>query len=92
MSNASVRERFGLSIDEFGILLGVSASTAYRWERGGYDLSRIDPLQRKLLLLLEDVELATAARLGTKIRDAVLKGGTLQGLHVFLDHVYGGES
>jgi transcriptional regulator with XRE-family HTH domain len=86
---SNVRERLGLSTEEFGILLGVSATTAYRWERAGYDLSRIDPFQRKLLLILEDIDPKVAAELGGKIRNATLRGGNLRGLHVVLTHFYG---
>jgi transcriptional regulator with XRE-family HTH domain len=87
--SSRLRDRFGLSVDDFAGLLGVSTSTVHRWERTGYDLSRIDPLQRNLLLLLENIDPVMASDFGNRIRNAILKGGTMRGLHVVLHYAYG---
>lgn len=48
----SLRTGLGLSPSQFAGLVGVSPSTAYRWEASGEAAARIDPHQRQLLALL----------------------------------------
>lgn len=48
-----IRERFNLSVDAWARLMGVSVSTAYRWEAAGK--KTIDCFQRELLAIFEQL-------------------------------------
>jgi len=85
------RERLGLSVDEYADLLGVVLSTIYRWENQGYDLSKIDPLRRRLLILIEGLveegDQSVSEALGDEIKFG-LKKGPLQGLYALLHYAH----
>lgn len=79
-----LREKLGLDAFQFSVLLGVHRSSIYRWESS--DSPKIDPLQRELLLSLQEQKISKAigADLGRKIRAGLIEGGTLGGLYVLL--------
>ena len=85
MSPKEIRTRLGFSVEELSQLLGVSASTAYRWEKQELENSRIDPLQRKILGLIEELlPKDEPVSLAAQIRRGLLMRGTLGGLCVVL--------
>lgn len=90
MTPLNIRAVFGFSVEEFSQLLGVSASTTYRWEQQE-TAPRIDPLQRKVLGLLEDLvtdDKAANEALAIQIRRGLLTRGTLGGMYVLLAKTY----
>ena len=94
MNPSQIRAQLEFSVEEFSQLLGVSASTAYRWEQVSLS-SRIDPFQRKILGLLEDlvtddVDIDNTV-LAAQIRRGLLMRGTLGGLYVVLAKAYEGK-
>lgn len=86
---ASIREGLGLSVQDMAALLGVSPSTVYRWEAAGDRAIRVDPMQAKILTLLETQP--TGAELGKKLATAILVRGGLYGLYKLLEAVFDEE-
>jgi transcriptional regulator with XRE-family HTH domain len=79
-----IRESTELSVLELAEILGVRASSVYRWEAGGNKKSRIDGLPYKLLLWLGDFIEKDAKTVGRAFRT----GGALSGLHKLVELAY----
>jgi len=82
----TLRTTYGLDVMRFSALVGVNASTVYRWEAAEIEKPNVEPFQQRLLNLLRAHCLDTS--LPAKIRIAIDKLGALYGLHVFLGAVY----
>ncbi len=82
----TLRTTYGLDVNSFAALVGVNASTVYRWEAAESKKPNVEPFQQRLLILLRAHWLDTS--LPAKIRVAIDKLGALYGLHVFLGAVY----
>ena len=86
-----IRAGLGWNGSQFASLLGVHASTVYRWEEVKGAELKIEPLQRQLLSVLRG-ELkrrgAGSARLAEQMHDALAVGGSLRALYVLLKSVY----
>jgi transcriptional regulator with XRE-family HTH domain len=91
----SLRQRCDLTVAQFADLVGSTAPTAYRWEARGADDARMEPFQTRLIGLLATRVLArspTRAGAFTRgLREAVLIGGGLRGLHYLLADVFEGR-
>jgi len=83
-----VREALALDRTRFAALLGCDPRTLYRWENVGEATLRIDPFQRRLLVLLDQVIARrgddASLILGRRIFKALEQGDTLRGLYVLL--------
>jgi hypothetical protein len=89
-SVARLRAGLGLDVRAFADLLGVSLSTAYRWE--GLPPSRplrVDPMQQRLLAVIGSLRDRLGdrafARLGAELGRRQAAGGPLAALHALLD-------
>lgn len=86
-----IREDFALDRAGFAALLGVSVSTVYRWDavRGTV---RIDPMQRKILMVLDGLLRSCSDEEIDGLRAAVVHGmntrGGLYALFLVLDAFY----
>jgi transcriptional regulator with XRE-family HTH domain len=80
----AVRESAELSVLELAEILGVRASSVYRWEAGGNKKSRIDGLPYKLLLWLGDFTGKDAKAVGSAFRS----DGALCSLRKLVDIAY----
>jgi transcriptional regulator with XRE-family HTH domain len=85
-----LRQQIGWSAQQFADLLGVHASTVYRWEGTDAPLS-VDPLQRDLLMALNEWWARSApaqrANLRDKVQTAKVRGGNLRALRTLLNSV-----
>jgi transcriptional regulator with XRE-family HTH domain len=94
-----LRERLGLSVRQNAQLLGVSPSTAYRWEGDGekypgqtpLDVPPVDPMQHDLLVLMQRVPEERVGTLKDKLQAALTEHGTMRGLHELLAEVYAAQ-
>lgn len=87
-----MRGALGMNYAEFAELVGVSTSTIYRWERGGFGRRakghRWTALFELVLLAIQnrvDGEGSRVIMLGRELRHALRIGGTLHGLAVLLE-------
>jgi transcriptional regulator with XRE-family HTH domain len=83
-----LRESLGMTIAQFAQLMGVHATTAYRWEMAK-GAAVLDPLHASLLLRLQQslasrTTKAARKQWATALVTGVLLGGTLAGLAVLL--------
>lgn len=83
----AVRVALGLDPARFSQLLGVHSSTVYRWEAAGESAPRIEPLQRQILAVAEQVSSREGA--GSSVLDGLLLGGPMLGLYRLLEFAYG---
>ena len=86
-----------MDLPRFAQLLGVHATTVYRWELAAGQAIRIEPLQLQLLSVLQQQlheRQRTAARneLAETITKGLLVGGTMLGLFKLLDAAFSGAS
>ena len=89
MSPKEIGNRLGMSTEELARLLGVAPSTVYRWEQQKKTNTRIDPHQREILGALENlIDRGSSTDLAGEIRQALMSGGTLYGLHIVLTKLY----
>lgn len=88
-----LREALGMTCDQFASLIGVHPSTLYRWEAKGDEAVRLDPMQLRILMVLQE-ELnrrkTPKAQLewGQLLLGALVVGGGLFALYKFLEAVY----
>ncbi len=91
-----LRSDLDMDAQQFASLLGVHPTTLYRWESAGDRQVRVDPLQLKLLVAL-DQEVAkrktmkAKAELANTITTALLVGGGLFALFKLLQAVFPDE-
>lgn len=77
------RNSLGLNRIQLADLIGVAASTIYRWEHGEGEI-KMDPRQTHLMLILMGIaSKPDARRLGLAIRDAI-KENPIYGLYRLL--------
>jgi transcriptional regulator with XRE-family HTH domain len=79
-----IRESAELSVLELAEILGVRASSVYRWEAGGNKKSRIEGLPHKLLTWLGEFVEKDAKAVGSAFRS----DGALCGLRKLVDIAY----
>lgn len=79
----SIRERYGLTVAQFAELIGVSTSTAYRWEH--HDIEQnIEPFQQRIITVMRvcvDKDPSVTAR----VANGLASGGCLFGLYRLLE-------
>lgn len=87
-----LRERIGLTAQQFADIFGVHQSTVYRWESAARSLVEIEPLQEKLLLCLGDITRgrtdAELSALYGSLEIALRLGGPLRAIYELLGMVY----
>ena len=95
MTGAQIRQlRLAIRMDpaQFAQLLGIHASSVYRWEMAADAEVRIEPFQRQILTALEDQLAQRAAPAQADLGGAILKGlligGGLFGLFKLLEAVF----
>ncbi|WAS91921.1 helix-turn-helix domain-containing protein [Nannocystis punicea] len=88
-----LREKLGMTPEQFAGLLGVHPSSLYRWEAKHDDVVRLDPMQLRILTALRD-ELnrkqhpREQAEWGQVLLTALLIGGGLFALFKLLEAVF----
>lgn len=82
-----IRESAELSVTDLAEILGVRASSVYRWEASGNKKSRIEGLPSKLLLWLGDFIEKDAKAVGRAFH-SVDENKALHGLHKLVDLAY----
>ena len=86
---AELRRSLDLTPPELADLLGVSHSTVYRWEQVKDRVVRIDPLQDRVLSLIERAQRERSdVNYGRAIGDAIMESGGLYALYRVLASVY----
>jgi DNA-binding XRE family transcriptional regulator len=90
---SELRAGLGLTAGDMAALLGVSTSTLYRWEAAGAKKIRIDPMQLRIISLLNQQLNALhsaqqSAELGQALGTALIVGGGMFALHQLLKRVY----
>lgn len=89
----ALREALGFTADHFAGLMGVHPATLYRWEAKGDEPARLDPMQLRILMALQD-ELKkkqttkAQAEWGEALLSALIIGGGLFALYKVLEAVY----
>lgn len=86
----ALRLRLEIEPTEMASLLGVSISSLYRWESASDGVS-MDPMHRRLLLVIEDLtNRADAPVIARKIRDTLRTNGDggLRALRVTLNEFF----
>ena len=83
----ALRGDVGMTPFEFAELLGIHASTIYRWEKRGPTPVRMDPMQARLLAVLRHV-LQRDASVAPVLREALLISGGLYAIYRLLRVVY----
>ena len=78
----------------FSVLLGVHPSTVYRWEGHGEKEVKIEPMQLKIIALIDrqlskKIERKERDRFLKRLKDELLIGGCLRGLFVILSDAFG---
>lgn len=98
MAGSQVRElRAGLRLDpaHFAQLLGVHASTVYRWEAAGDVPVKVEPFQQQILAVLQSQIAAPRGGGGDDLGDTILKGllvgGAMFGLFKLLEAAFSEE-
>lgn len=92
-----MREALGWTGTEFGQLLGVHASTVFRWESADHEITTMQPLQSQLLVALRKALESNPPPYARRefqgaMLDALAMGGTLRALHALLTTAYGSWS
>lgn len=86
----ALRQGLGLTRAQFASLVGVSASTVFRWE-STLGVLNVDPMQRQIFAALQQQLAAPnnqAAQLGQAVGKALLIGGGLFALYKLLEAVF----
>ena len=82
-----LREALGMTVAQFAQLMGVHATTAYRWETAKGTVT-LDPLHASLLMRLKQTmdskTRSDRAKWAKALMAGVLLGGTLTGLAILL--------
>jgi transcriptional regulator with XRE-family HTH domain len=88
----ALRDALGWTGEEFAGLLGVHASTVYRWEKDAEEHIKAEPLQAHLLTVLATEWERREDKRRQLLRDALnvarLEGGNLKALYVLLAAFY----
>ena len=89
----ALREALGFTVDHFAGLMGVHPATLYRWEAKGDEPARLDPMQLRILIALQDelkkkASAKAQAEWGAALLSALIIGGGLFALYKVLESVF----
>ncbi|MCA9635210.1 MAG: helix-turn-helix domain-containing protein [Myxococcales bacterium] len=93
----ALRETVGMTVDQFATLLGIHPATLYRWEAKGGEAVRLDPMQLRLLVALQEQAQKHQSEADRKdwaqtLLTALLIGGGLFALFKLLEAVFEKDS